>query len=72
LIYHAGWSVGVLEESDDKVEFEVSFVLVIVMRNMFLGGVSNDERCEVGCGVDNVGKHSLDVVNEVGSEGSAE
>jgi hypothetical protein len=72
LIYHARWSVGVSEESDDKVEFEVGFVLVIVARNMFLSGVSNDEQCEVGRGVDNVGEHSLDAVDEVSSEGLVE
>jgi hypothetical protein len=72
LVYHAGQSVGVLEESDNEVEFEVGFVLMIVTRDMFLSGVGNDEQCEVGCGVDNVSKHGLDVVDEVGSEGLAE
>jgi hypothetical protein len=65
LIYHAGRSIGVSEESNDKVEFEVGFVLMIVMRNMFLSGVGNDEWCKVGHGVNNVGKHSLDVVDEL-------
>jgi hypothetical protein len=72
LVYHASQSVGVSEESDNEVEFEVSFVLMIVARNMFLSGVGNDEWCEVGHGVDNVGNHGLDVVDKVGSEGSAE
>jgi hypothetical protein len=67
LIYHAGWSVGVSEESDYKVEFEVGFVLMIIARNVFLGGVGNDERCKIGHGVDDVGKHSLDAVDKVGS-----
>jgi hypothetical protein len=72
LIYHASQSIGVSEESDDEVEFEVGFVLMIVARNVFLGRVGNDERCKIGCGVDNVGKHSLDAVDKVGGEGLAE
>jgi hypothetical protein len=72
LIYHASRSVGVSEESDNKVEFEVCFVLMIVTRNIFLGGVGNDKQSEVGCGVNNVGKHSLDAVDDVGCERLAE
>jgi hypothetical protein len=72
LIYHAGQLVGVSEESNNKVELEVGFVLMIVTRDMFLGGVGNDKWSEVRCGVDNVSKHGLDAVYEVGSEGSVE
>jgi hypothetical protein len=45
---------------------------MIVTRNVFLGGVGIAERCKIGRGVDNVGKHSLNAVDKVGSEGSAE
>jgi hypothetical protein len=45
---------------------------MIIARNVFHSRVGNDEQCKIGRGVDDVGEHSLDVVDKIGSEGSAE